>query len=61
MIRLILGMIKRTFSSRSKAVMLQLYKALVRPHLEYGIHTLYIKKLEKVQGRATRMMGEEIT
>jgi len=33
----ILGMISRTFTLRSKDVILQLYKSLVRPHLEYCI------------------------
>ena len=31
-----LGIIKRTFSYIDKTVFLNLYKALVRPHLEYG-------------------------
>ena len=30
----VLGMIKRTVVSREKSIMLKLYKALVRPHLE---------------------------
>ena len=33
----VLGMIKRSFSVRDKDVILQLYKSLVRPHLEYSI------------------------
>jgi len=33
----VLGMIKRTFSIRHKEIILQLYKSLVRPHLEYTI------------------------
>ena len=33
----ILGMIARTFVTRSKKVMLRLYKSLVRPNLEYCI------------------------
>ena len=33
----VLGMIKRSFSVRDKEVILQLYKSLVRPHLEYSI------------------------
>jgi len=32
----VLGMIKKTFSIRDKEVILQLYKSLVRPHLEYS-------------------------
>ena len=31
----ILGMIKRTFTFKTKDNLLQLYKCLVRPHLEY--------------------------
>ena len=31
----VLGMIKRTFSVRDESIILQLYKSLVRPHLEY--------------------------
>jgi hypothetical protein len=56
----ILGMIKRTFECRSKSVILNLYKSLVRPHLEYCIQAWrpHYKKdvLEKVQRRATRMI-----
>ena len=33
----VLGMIRRSFSVRDKNVILQLYKSLVRPHLEYSI------------------------
>ena len=31
-----LGLIKRTVSSRQPGIMLNLYKSIVRPHLEYG-------------------------
>jgi ribonucleases P/MRP protein subunit RPP40 len=59
----ILGLIKRTFISKKKNI-LNLYKSLVRPHLEYCIQAWrphLIKDiciLEKVQKRATRMIGE---
>ena len=58
----ILGMIGRTFTCKSKKVMLSLYKSLVRPHLEYNIqvwrpHLIKDREvLEKVQRRATRMV-----
>ena len=32
-----LGMIKRSFSFRDKDIILQLYKSLVKPHLEYSV------------------------
>lgn len=58
----VLGMIGRTFSYRSRDVMLRLYKSLVRPHLEFCISawTPYYSKdkhlLERVQHRFTRMI-----
>jgi hypothetical protein len=60
----ILGLIKRTFISKQKSIMLNLYKSLVRPHLEYCIQAWrpHLVKdiciLEKVQKRATRMIEE---
>ena len=63
----ILGLISRTFVTRTKEVMMTLYKSLVRPHLEYCVQAWRphlkkdIQKIEKVQRRATRMMmGGEV-
>ena len=58
----VLGMISRSFSNRSAKVIVQFYKSLVCPHLEYCIQAWspYLEKdkklLEKVQRRATRMV-----
>ena len=57
-----LGMIKRMFIFKTKENLLQLYKCLVRPHLEYCVQVWnpYLKNdidlLEGVQHRATNMI-----
>jgi hypothetical protein len=57
----VLGMINRTFKFKSSDVILQLYKSLVRPHLEYCIQAWRphlqkdINMLENVQKRMIRM------
>jgi len=55
-------MIKRTISNKSADILLQLYKSLVRPHLEYctaawcPLYQKGKKLLEKVQRRFTWMI-----
>lgn len=58
----ILGMIKNTFSNIDETTLPMLYKALVRPHLEYGNviwnprFKLDEQAVEKVQRRATKLV-----
>lgn len=59
-----LGLIRRTIRHKSQHIITKLYKALVRPKLEYCVQAWcpYLKKnidnLEKVQHRATKMIEE---
>ena len=60
----VLGLIKRNFVSFSKDIVLNLYKQLVRPHLDYAVQAwspFYEKDkflLEQVQRRATRLIPD---
>lgn len=57
-----LGLIFRSFTYMDKEMFLQLYKSIVRPHLEYAssVWSPHVKKdkiaLENVQRRATRLV-----
>ena len=59
-----LGLIRRTIKCKSQHIIMKLYKALVRPKLEYCVQAWrpYLKKnidnIEKVQHRATKMIEE---
>ena len=58
-----LGMIRRSFVNRDRETIMQLYKSIVRPKLEYCIQAWrpYLQKdidlIEKIQHRATKMIG----
>jgi len=60
----ILGLVRRTIAFKNPAVLISLYKSLVRPHLEncsviWSPHyTKYKVLLERVQHRFTRMFPE---
>ena len=57
----VLGMIRRNITYKDKSLIVPLYKAIVRPHLEYCIQAWspYLRKdidmLEKIQRRATKV------
>ena len=58
----VLGMIRRNITYKDKSFIVPLYKAIVRPHLEYCIQAWspYLRKdidmLEKIQRRATKLI-----
>ena len=59
-----LGLIRRTIKSKSKRIIIPLYKTLVRPKLEYCVQAWrpHLKRdisvIERVQHRATKMINE---
>ena len=59
----ILGVIKKSYTSRDETTIGTLYKAMVRPHLEYGnaiwgpFYQGDIKTIESIQRRATKLIA----
>ena len=59
----ILGFISRTVTNRTSEVLLRLYLALVRPHLDYAVqfwspyYRMDIDRLESIQRRMTKMIN----
>ena len=59
-----LGMIRRSITCKSRTIITKLYKALVRPKLEYCVQAWRpylqkdIDKIERVQRRATKMIED---
>ena len=57
---IVLGMIRRTFTCKDEQTIMQLYKSLARPHLEYCVQAWRpyliqdVEMLEKVQRRFTK-------
>ena len=62
----IIGLIRRTIMFKEKQLIVPLYKAIVRPHLEYCIQAWRpyrkkdIDKLDRIQRRATKMIPETL-
>ena len=62
----VLGMIRRNITYQENGLIVPLYKAIVRPHLEYCIQpwSPYLMKgidmLEKIQRIATKLRYEEL-
>ena len=57
----VLGMIRRNITYKEKSLIIPLYKAIVRPHLEYAWNPhlrKYVDMLEKIQRRATKLIPE---
>ena len=60
----VLGMIRRNITYKEKSLIVPLYKAIVRPHLEYCTQAWspYLRKdidmLEKIQRRTTKLIPE---
>ena len=60
----VLGQVNRSFSCKTKEIMLQIYKVFVRPHLEYAVtawspwHKKDAEIIEKIQRRATRRISD---
>ena len=58
----VLGMIRRNITYKEKILIIPLYKAIVRPHLEFCIQAWspYLRKdiymLDKIQRRATKLI-----
>ena len=58
----VLGMIRTNITYKENSLIVPLYKAIVRPHLEYSINAWspylrkYIDMLEKIQRRATKLI-----